>query len=135
MKRQPQTEILVIGGGVIGLACALYLAEAGRGVQLIEQESIGSGASRGNCGLLFFSEILPLCQASTARGELGRCMRCDSPLYIPLDFNFSKMLWLLNFYRKCTQSHMRHALAARGRRRTAHLAKGPSKRPQRKKNI
>lgn len=52
-------DVLIIGGGVIGLACAHYLARAGRTVQLIEQDRIGAGASSGNCGLVVVSCLLP----------------------------------------------------------------------------
>ena len=47
------SDIFVIGGGIIGLAGAGYLAKAGKRVRLIEQDSIGAGASCGNCGLIF----------------------------------------------------------------------------------
>ena len=33
------SNILVVGGGVIGLACAYYLARSGRSVRLIERET------------------------------------------------------------------------------------------------
>jgi D-amino-acid dehydrogenase len=111
--KQIQTEVLVIGGGVIGLACAYYLATTGRQVHLIEQKSIGAGASHGNCGLLFFSEILPLCQSGVVRAQLGRVLKPDSPLYIPFDLNLSKLWWLFKFSRNCNRSHMQHALTAR----------------------
>ena len=39
MKRT--SDVLVLGGGVIGLACALYLLDAGRGVTVVERGSVG----------------------------------------------------------------------------------------------
>jgi D-amino-acid dehydrogenase len=113
MQKSIQTEVLVIGGGVIGLACAYYLAVSGRKVHLIEQESIGAGASHGNCGLLFFSEILPLCQSKVVRAQLGQLMHSNSPLYIPFDLNLSKLWWLFRFSQHCNRFHMRHAVTAR----------------------
>ncbi len=42
-------DVLVIGGGVVGLACAAALAEAGRGVVLLEREpEVGRGTSSRN---------------------------------------------------------------------------------------
>lgn len=38
-------EILVIGGGLIGLACAFALQKAGLKAGLIEQRRIGGGAA------------------------------------------------------------------------------------------
>src|SRR5258708_5998675 len=43
-------DVLVVGGGIIGLATAYFLAERGASVQLIEAGSIASGASGANAG-------------------------------------------------------------------------------------
>jgi gamma-glutamylputrescine oxidase len=45
-------EIAIIGGGITGVACALWLARAGRRVLLLEQETIAHGASGRNGGFL-----------------------------------------------------------------------------------
>ena len=76
------SDSLVVGGGVIGLACAYYLARAGQSVRIIEQESMGAGASRGNCGLIFVSDLPPLCAPGAIGHELIRTLRGTSPLYI-----------------------------------------------------
>ena len=70
MARANDSDVLVVGGGVIGLACAHYLAEAGRTVRLIEQDRIGAGASHGNCGLVVVSYLLPLCVPGIVRKEI-----------------------------------------------------------------
>jgi D-amino-acid dehydrogenase len=44
------SDVLVIGGGIIGIASAYYLVKEGQHVRLLEQNSIGAGASSGNCG-------------------------------------------------------------------------------------
>lgn len=43
-------DVLIVGGGIIGLATAYFLAERGASVQLIEAGSIASGASGANAG-------------------------------------------------------------------------------------
>lgn len=43
-------DVLVVGGGIIGLATAYYLAERGAAVQVIETDSLASGASGANAG-------------------------------------------------------------------------------------
>ena len=57
-----QSDCLVIGGGVVGVACAYYLNRAGRKVRVLEKGSIGCGSSYGNCGLISPSHALPLPQ-------------------------------------------------------------------------
>ncbi|MFE3451833.1 NAD(P)/FAD-dependent oxidoreductase [Nonomuraea sp. NPDC059194] len=39
-------QVVVVGGGVIGLSIAYHLAEAGVGTVLLERDALGSGASR-----------------------------------------------------------------------------------------
>jgi D-amino-acid dehydrogenase len=106
-------DVVVIGGGVIGLACAYYLAATGRSVHIVERERVGSGASHGNCGLLFFSDLPPLCQPGAVTKELPHLLDKHAPLFISLDFDLPKLLWLLRFAAKCNPTHLRRAVIAR----------------------
>jgi D-amino-acid dehydrogenase len=108
-------DILIVGGGVIGLACAHYLAKAGRQVRLIERETIGAGASSGNCGLIVVSGLIPLCAPGAVARELRRFFKSTSPLYIKPTPEPRRLLWLLNFARHCNGAHLKHALQARER--------------------
>ncbi len=47
-----RSDVLIMGGGVIRLACALYLLKAGASVRVLEQAQPGSGSSHGNCGTI-----------------------------------------------------------------------------------
>ncbi len=112
MEMQYRTDVLVIGGGVIGLACAYYLAASGRQVHLLEQETVGWGASHGNCGLLFFSDLPPLCQPGAVKA-IRHLLDRQAPLFISPDWDFSKFTWLLRFAAKCNPAHLRRAVIAR----------------------
>lgn len=92
-------EIAVIGGGIIGTSCALYLREAGLDVALIERTDIASGASRGNAGGLAFAEILPLASPRIIRKAL-RWMRDPlGPLSLPPAYLPQIAPWLLRLWR------------------------------------
>ncbi|MCL4674600.1 MAG: FAD-dependent oxidoreductase [Pararhodobacter sp.] len=41
LTRDMQADVVVIGGGFVGCAAALHLAEAGKSVILLEQNQIG----------------------------------------------------------------------------------------------
>jgi len=107
------SDVLIIGGGIIGLASAYYLAKAGKNVRLLEQDTIGAGASYGNCGLIFTSHLVPLCAPGTIRHELKRIFQGSSPLYVKPGADVKRFIWFLNFARKCTAAHMAHAIQAR----------------------
>jgi D-amino-acid dehydrogenase len=112
---EKHSDVLVIGGGVIGLACAYYLVKTGKNVRLLEQDTIGAdtAASYGNCGLVFISHIVPLCAPGTVRYEMMRRLQGGSPLYIKLAPDVKRFKWLLNFARKCNTRHMAYAIKAR----------------------
>ena len=102
---ESRSDVIVIGGGVIGLACAHYLNQAGLGVTVIEKNEVGTGASHGNCGLLYFSDIFPLCSPGAVTQEILRSIKGVSPLYIRPTLDIHRLLWLLKFALKCTPAH------------------------------
>ena len=107
------SDVLVVGGGIIGLACAYYLVKAGKYVRLLDQDTIGAGASYGNCGLIFTSHLVPLCAPGTVRQEMKRAFLSRSPLYIKLAPDIERFKWFLSFARKCNTRHRDHAIKAR----------------------
>ena len=50
--KSTQTDILVIGGGIVGTLLAYFLAKAGREVLLVEEFDLGTLASGSNAGSL-----------------------------------------------------------------------------------
>ncbi|MFW2588755.1 NAD(P)/FAD-dependent oxidoreductase [Sagittula sp. SSi028] len=65
-------DVAVIGGGYTGLATALFAAEAGLAVQVLEAGQIGSGASGRNVGLVNAGLWLPPREVERRLGpELG----------------------------------------------------------------
>ena len=104
--------VVVVGGGVVGLCTAYYLARAGRGVEIVERRAIGSGASRGNAGWVCLSHSAPVPAPGVLRYALKSLGRPDSPLYLrPLpDPAFARWLW--RFWRSSTPASFRRGYAA-----------------------
>lgn len=67
-------DIVVVGGGVIGLMCAWRVAQAGAGVTLVERDRIGGGASGAALGLL-----MPL--GATHRGPFPTLQRASLRMF------------------------------------------------------
>jgi D-amino-acid dehydrogenase len=98
--------VVVVGGGVIGLACAHYLERAGRRVTVIDRGAIGGGCSQGNCGLICPSHVLPLAEPGAVSEALRSMLRPGSPLRIQPRFDPSLWRWLWNFARRCNHRDM-----------------------------
>ena len=105
-----ETDILVIGGGVIGFCSAYFLQEAGRQVTVLERDTICSGCSFGNSGLVVPSHCFPLAMPGVIRQSLKWMLNPESPFYIRPRFNPALFSWLWKFRAACTQERMRHAV-------------------------
>jgi D-amino-acid dehydrogenase len=90
-------DVLVVGGGVVGLACAWYLLRAGRSVVVVERERPGAGASHGNCGTITPSHAPPLPEPGVVARALKWMLRPDAPLYIRPRIDPALWRWLLKF--------------------------------------
>lgn len=53
-------RIIIVGGGVVGIATAALLAEAGHKVTVIDRSGLAEETSKGNAAALAFSDIMPL---------------------------------------------------------------------------
>ena len=60
LPRMPSPDVVVIGGGICGVAAATFLAEAGARVTLVEREALAAGASGRNSGVIQHPFDLPL---------------------------------------------------------------------------
>ena len=100
-------DVLILGGGVIGLACAYYLLEAGRGVTVLEQGTVGSGSSHGNCGTLTPSHATPLAMPGMVGAGLRALLHPDAPLRIAPRIDPSLWRWLFGFSRRCNWDDFR----------------------------
>jgi len=105
-----QAGVIVIGGGIIGVCTAYFLAEKGVNVILLERDEICSGASYGNAGLIVPSHSVPLSTPGVIEKGLKWLLNPESPLYIRFRLDFELISWLWKFWRFCTEEHVRHSL-------------------------
>ena len=103
-------EVLVIGGGVIGVCAAYYLARAGRRVTLIERGEICSGCSHGNAGLIVPSHSVPLAAPGVVAKGLKWMFDAASPFYIKPRLDWELLSWLWRFNRASNRRQVRRAM-------------------------
>jgi D-amino-acid dehydrogenase len=108
-----KADVLILGGGVIGLACALYLLRAGRGVVVLEQGTAGGATSHGNCGTITPSHAMPLAMPGVISQALRWMLQADAPLRIAPRFDFALLAWLAKFAGLCNWRDFKRLTAAK----------------------
>ena len=99
-----EPEVLVIGGGVIGMCTAYYLARSGASVAVLEEHQAGGpmASSYGNIGLLVPSHSTPVAEPQVISRGLRWLLNPESPLYIRPRWDADLVRWLLRFWAACT---------------------------------
>src|SRR5258708_28033056 len=100
-------DVLILGGGIVGLACAYYLLKAGRGVTIIEQNTLASGSSHGNCGTITPSHAPPLAQPGMIAKALRWMLTPDAPFPVAPQLDFELFAWMLQFASLCNLPDLR----------------------------
>lgn len=100
MKGSPQhAEVLVIGAGIVGLACAWHLQRQGYEVTLMDPEPPGSAASSGNAGVLANYAVEPLAQPAIWRQAPALLLSPHSPFHLRWRHLPGLIPWLWRFMR------------------------------------
>jgi len=90
-------DVAIVGGGVVGIACALELTRRGAQVLVLERDRVGHGCSFGNAGWLTPSLALPLANPSVVFKSFVWLLDPESPLYIQPRLEPAFLRWLAGF--------------------------------------
>ena len=106
-----KTDVLIIGGGPIGLNAAYYLLKSGRSVTLLDKAAIGVGNAAGNAGHIVPSHIVPL----AAPGVISTALKWmldpnNSPFGLKISLNPTYLMWLMQFAAACTDANVTRAI-------------------------
>ncbi|MFT3763859.1 MAG: FAD-dependent oxidoreductase [Pseudoxanthomonas sp.] len=93
---------LVVGGGVVGRACALALQRDGWQVTLADDDANGGAPSWGNAGHIATEQVEPLASLATLRSALRRWHAFGGALDVrePL----RRLPWMMRYLRACAPS-------------------------------
>jgi D-amino-acid dehydrogenase len=92
-------DVVIVGAGIVGLASALKLAEAGRSVLLVDRKGMAEETSRGNAGAFAFSDIMPLATKDVLH-KLPRWLADPlGPFTVRPEYLPQIMPWLMRFWR------------------------------------
>ncbi|MBW2495045.1 MAG: FAD-dependent oxidoreductase [Deltaproteobacteria bacterium] len=111
MSERP--DVLVVGGGVVGVCIAHSLVERGVRTTLLERGEICSGASHGNGGWIHPSESAPLPGPGVIRESLPWLLDPASPFWIQPRASLALLRWLWDFRRACNANAQRESFRLR----------------------
>ena len=88
-----QADIVVVGAGIIGVACALQLARQGLRVVVVDQQDPGHGASFGNAGHLATEQVFPIADLSILKRLPAMLMDPMGPLRLDWKYMPRALPW------------------------------------------
>lgn len=98
-------DVLVIGGGIVGLFCAYFLRRRGATVAVLERGSVGGpqSCSYGNTGFVGTQGSVPLAEPGVTAQGLRWLLNPESPFYIKPRWDGELLRWLWHFRHACNE--------------------------------
>lgn len=102
-------NVIVIGGGVIGICTAYYLQKAGHDVTVLERDKEPDGCSYGNAGMIVPSHFIPLAAPGMMEKGFRWMLNSESPFFVKPRLSRSLAQWGWRFYKSATEEHVKAA--------------------------
>lgn len=110
--QKTKSQVLIIGGGIIGLSCAVALAEKNIEVVVLEKNKIGFGCSYGNAGWMTPCFAMPLPMPGMLFKSLKWLLNPEGPLYIKPTPSPLLFRWMFQFLKAMNQTQAQAAIEA-----------------------
>jgi D-amino-acid dehydrogenase len=109
----PDPDVLIIGGGVVGLFCAYFLRLCGSSVVVVERGAVGGPAScsSGNTGFVGTHGAVPLAEPGLPIRALLGLLNPGSPFSIRPRWDGDLLRWLRYFGQACNEEAARVSFA------------------------
>jgi D-amino-acid dehydrogenase len=103
-------EVLIVGGGIVGLFTARYAAERGLRVTVVERGGPDEeGCSFGNAGMIVPSHVVPLAAPGMVSLGLRYMLSPESPFYVRPRPSLDLLRWGARFWRAANARHVARA--------------------------
>ena len=99
-------NVVVIGGGIIGLSSAYYLQKAGHQVTVLDKSDFMDNCSYGNCGYVCPSHFIPLATPGIVLQGLKWMLNSQSPFYVQPRLSRSLIDWGMKFMKSANAGHV-----------------------------
>ena len=102
-------NVVVIGGGIIGLSSAYYLQQSGHRVTVIDKGDFSDNCSYGNAGYVCPSHFIPLATPGIVWKGLKWMLNSRSPFYVRPSLNRSLIDWGFKFIKSANKKKVEAA--------------------------
>src|ERR1019366_4713367 len=99
-------NVIIIGGGIIGLCSAYYLLQQGHQITIIDKTDMLDGCSYGNAGYVSPSHFVPLASPGIVKQGFKWMANSKSPFYVQPRMSKSLINWGINFIKSSTKTHV-----------------------------
>ncbi len=99
-------RVLVVGAGIVGIACAHYLTKIGLRVTVVDRNVVAGECSHANCGYVCPSHVLPLTEPAALRVAVKSLFNPRSPFRVKPQWSVSLTNWMWQFARRCNNQQM-----------------------------
>ena len=103
-------DVVIVGGGVIGLCCGWYLSAAGRKVTILHRDpSRKEACSDENAGMVVPSHFIPLAAPGVISQGLKWMLNPKSPFYMKPRLDPALWSWCWKFFRHANSKHVENS--------------------------
>ena len=105
-------QVIVVGAGIVGVSCAIWLQRSGHDVTIVDRAGPASGTSHGNAGVLAAGAVIPVTTPGLWRKAPGMLMNPDAPLFLKWSYLPKLIPFLSRYLSFANDKHVDHYGAA-----------------------
>jgi len=102
-------NVVVIGGGIVGLSSALYLQRSGCKVTVLDKSGFQNNCSYGNAGYVCPSHFIPMATPGIVKQGIRWMFNSKSPFYVQPRLDRSLIEWGWRFIKSATPERVEEA--------------------------
>lgn len=99
-------KVIVVGAGIVGVSCAIWLQRDGHDVTIVDRAGPASGTSHGNAGVLAAGAIIPVSVPGLWRHAPKMLRDPDGPLFLKWSYLPKLMPFLVKYLSFATDKHV-----------------------------
>ncbi len=101
-------DVAVVGAGMVGVCCAMWLQRSGKRVVVLDRTTPGSGTSYGNAGTYAPFGCVPINSPQLVKSLPGLLFSKSSPLSFDWVYAATHMPWMFAFIQNCAPDRVEH---------------------------